>query len=120
MIYCNFYQPKQNDYIIDFYDNKFENNLNTIIANVGIEGDNKNFGYVYNNIYNEKQSFTLWFLSLIDNIKVQTPISDLLRSGIIIFCIKNQFVLLNNWENLYYFTFAFFYLFLFRTGGYLE
>lgn len=54
MIYCSFDQHKYKNYVINFYNNNFENNLNAAIANISIEGDHINKSFIYNNIDNKK------------------------------------------------------------------
>lgn len=59
IVYCNSDFHKQKSYTFDFYNNNFKNNLNTAIANIGIEGDYINSDYVYSNIDNKRQNSTL-------------------------------------------------------------
>lgn len=79
-----------------------------------------NSGCVYSNIDNESQNPTFQLLSVIGNMKAQTPITDLPRLDIITFCMRGQTLPLNNWEDPHYFTFAVPCLFLFRTRGHLD
>lgn len=117
---CNSDQHKQEGYAIDFCNGNFENNLDTAISYVGIEGDHINFGCVYSNIDNRKPNLSFQLLSAIGNIKAQALTLDLPKSDIVTFCIRDQLIPLNNWKDLHYFIFAFPCLFPFGTGDYLE
>lgn len=67
--FCNFDQHKYKNYVNNHYNNNFENDLNVIIANIGIKEDHINSVYIYTNIDNKKQNFTLQLLFAIGNIK---------------------------------------------------
>lgn len=56
-------------------DDKFENDLNTAIANTKIEVDQLHNIYVYSDIDNGRQNPTLKLLSAIDNIKSKTMLA---------------------------------------------
>lgn len=69
---------------------------------------------------NRKQNPTLKLLFAIDNINsIITAASD---TGVLIITChsKSCFILLNNWEDSFYFPTTFLTLFLFRNGGYLR
>lgn len=59
MVYCNSNQHKREGYATEFYDDNFENDLDTGIASVKIERDYINSGCIYNDIDNGRQNSTL-------------------------------------------------------------
>ena len=69
---------------------------------------------------NRRQNPILQLLLIIGNIKTTDFYSNLTLPLVIFYCRKDRIILLNGWENLYYFKFAFFYLFLNRLESHLE
>lgn len=120
IIYCNIDQHKHEGYATDLNNGNFENDFNVAIAGTDIEKNYINSGYIYSNINDQQQNPTLQLLSTVTNIKSTVSITNQLTSTTIFYYSNGQLILLSNQENPYYFTFAFPYLFLFRTGGYLE
>lgn len=59
MIHYNLNQQKQDHYLTDFPDSNFENNFDAAIVSIKIEKNHINFSYIYSNIDNKKQTFTL-------------------------------------------------------------
>lgn len=54
MIYCNCNHYKYADYTADFFNNNYENDFDTIIADINIEKDHIYSSYIYSDI-NDKR-----------------------------------------------------------------
>lgn len=86
IVYYNSDQQKREDYITDYNDYNYENNLDAIIMGTSIEWDYFNSGYIYSHIDNGQQNPTLRLLSAIINIKPTVSTLDQLISTIISYC----------------------------------
>ncbi len=96
MVHCDSNQYKRQGYTTDLCNRNYENNFDAFIASVGIKEDHINSSCIYSNIDDRRQNPIFWFLSTIGNIKAQAPIPNPLRSDIVTFRMRDQFVLLNN------------------------
>ncbi len=120
IVHCNADQHEREGYATDLNDSNFENDLDTAIAGTSIEEDHINSNYIYSNIDDQRQNSTLRLLSAIANIQAIVSTTDQPTSTTILYCSSGQLVLLNDWEDPHYFTFAFPNLFPFGTGDHLE
>lgn len=116
MVHCNPNHYKRMCYAVDLCDSNYENDFDITIENTSIERDNINSGCVYSNINNLRENLTLQFLFAIGNMKA-TAFALNITTTIISYCNKSPLIPLNDWEDPYYFTAAFFYLFLFENRG---
>ncbi len=96
MVHCDSNQHKQQGYTTDLCNGNFENELDAFIASIRIKEDHINSGCIYSNIDDRRQNLNICLLSVIGNIKAQAPTLDSSRSDIVIFCMRDQLVLLNN------------------------
>ncbi len=117
IVHYNINQHECEGYATDLNDGNCENDFDAAIAGTGIEEDRINSGCVYSDIDDQRQNFTLWLLPTVANIQATISTIDQPTTTIISYCSNGQLIPLNNWEDPYYFTSAFPFLFLFRTGG---
>ncbi len=120
IVHCNTDQHEREGYVTDLKDSNFENDCDAIIAGTSIEGDHINSGCVYSDIDNQRQNLTLRLLSAVANIQATVFTTDQLTSTTILYRSSGQLILLNDWEDPYYFTSVFLYLFPFGNRGHLE
>lgn len=76
LLLCDLDSQELEDYIALLHDDNFENDLDTAIANTGIETDQLHNGCVYGDIDNRRQDSILKLLSTIDNIKSKTMVAS--------------------------------------------
>ncbi len=97
----------------------FENNLHHTVSNTRIGDSDLLSGYLYTNTDDTQKHPTMKLVSVITNHKRKSNNED---ANIPIFIYKNsgRVVLLNDWENLEYFTVFFLSPFPFGIGGHVS
>ncbi len=119
IIHYNADQHECKVYATELNYSNFENDLDVAMIGTGIEGDYINSGCIYSDIDDQRQNSTLQLLFIVVNIKPRVFTTNQPISTTISYHSSGQLVLLNDWEDPHYFTFAFSCLFLFGTEGHL-
>ena len=111
---CNSDSKEQEGYAVLLCDDNFENDLDAAKADTKIKADQLHSGYVYSDINNERQDPISKLLSAINNIKSKTIVANNITVRTITHHSKGHFILLNDWEDIFYLHAVFPTLFLFE------
>ena len=87
---------KQEGYLASLHNNNFENNYNTIIADIKIKANQLHSRYMYSDIDNKRQDLILKLFFAINNKKSKTIVTSDITFSTLIYNSKNRLIFLND------------------------